>query len=541
MCLATSAGPIAFTPVAIEHGGGIERAIGFLGRRTAGLQDARGDDDQAWRPGQRRSCSRQACFVSDIGRQPVQPSRGGSGEAAGQRGNRYEARVGQERVNQRGTDPAGGSDDHGDAAGGKPSLDHTEVSAGPAPGLPAREGATRFPCTRRLWLLIPHCNIAGGRHAVDPRRPRHAGGFLSRVGRCGGSSPITSRATRWRSSACATLALCDSAEVFVLLAGYGAGLAYGRSMDRHGWLYSAADVLKRAWTLYIAHIFLFVVFAAQVSFSATALDRTDYLDEIHLDVLGEEPYRAMLEALALHFQPAYLDILPMYIVLLASFAVMLPLLRRPRVLAILSLALYAAARVYGLNLSSWKGGTWYFNPLTWQLLFVLGAIMAYAPVKRPRARVTAAIDALCVVVLAFGVLMQWVVWEHPTLLAHAPARLARVLLSVDKEGLHPFRLSSILALAWAVSRLVPASAQWITSRWAAPFVLCGQHSLPVFCVGIFLSFLGRLTMEEASGWWVQAGVNGLGALILVAVGALAAWYREKGRSTAAPLAGRVAP
>ena len=151
-------------------------------------------------------------------------------------------------------------------------------------------------------------------------------------------------------------ALCDSAEVFVLLAGYGAGLAYGRSMDRNGWVYAASDTLKRAWTLYIAHIFLFVVFAAQVSYSATTLDRADYLDEIHLDVLGEEPYRAMLEALMLHFQPAYLDILPMYIALLVLFALVMPLLRWPQLLALCSFTLYAVARLAGLEPAVDHGG-----------------------------------------------------------------------------------------------------------------------------------------------------------------------------------------
>ena len=337
------------------------------------------------------------------------------------------------------------------------------------------------------------------------------------------------------------LALCDSAEVFVLLAGYGAGLAYGRSMDRNGWVFAAADAIRRAWTLYIAHIFLFVVFAAQVSFSATALDRTDYLDEIHLDVLGEQPYRAMLEALTLHFQPAYLDILPMYIVLLASFALVMPLLRWPRLLAGLSFAVYAVARFYGLNLPSWQGGGWYFNPLAWQLLFVTGAIAAYAPPLMPGQRTMRALDAVSGAMIAFGVLMQWVVWEHPWMLNHLPGRMSAVLLSVDKEGLHPLRLASILALAWGVLRLVPANARWIGSHAAAPFVLCGQNSLPVFCAGIFLSFLGRLTMEVAGGWWVQATVNITGALLLVGVGALSAWYREKGRMAARPLAGRVAP
>ena len=110
--------------------------------------------------------------------------------------------------------------------------------------------------------------------------------------------------------------------------------------------------------------------------------------------------------------------------------------------------------------------------------------------------------------------------------------ITRALVDVDKQGLHPFRLGSILALAWLVARLVPAGATWLRSRWAAPFILCGQHSLPVFCSGIFLSFLGRLALEEHNGWVVQAGVNLAGAAALLGVGALAAWYREKGRQHA---------
>ena len=334
-------------------------------------------------------------------------------------------------------------------------------------------------------------------------------------------------------------ALCDSAEVFVLLAGYGAGLAYGRAMDRNGWVSAGADTLRRAWTLYISHIFLFVVFAAQVSYSATALDRADYLDELHLDVLGEEPYRAMLEALTLHFQPAYLDILPMYIVMLVMFAFALPLLRYPHFLAALSFGIYATARVAGLNLPSWTTNGWYFNPLTWQLLFVIGSIMAYSPGAPPSRRLSRVFDAMSLVVILFGLVMQWVVWEHPEITRHLPARLAHILLSVDKQGLHPFRLASILAVVWSVSRLVPASAPWLGSRWAAPFLLCGQHSLPVFCSGIFLSFLGRLLMEELDGWWIGITVNVVGGACLVFVGALAAWFGEKGRRVTPPLAAPV--
>ena len=322
-------------------------------------------------------------------------------------------------------------------------------------------------------------------------------------------------------------ALCDATEVFVLLAGYAAGLAYGRSMDRHGWLFAGADVLRRAWVLYIAHIFLFVVFSAQVSYSATALDRSEYLDEIHLDVLAEAPYRAMLEALMLSFQPAYLNILPMYVALLFMFAMILPLLRWPVMLFGLSISIYTATRVTGYNFPSWTGGGWYFNPLAWQLLFILGSIFSYAP---PKLSVSAkVIDIIAILIVLIGMSLLWLVWPYPELTSRFPATAARILLSVDKDGLHPMRLISILALAWLVSRRIAADAPWLRSWFARPLVICGQHSLPVFCAGIFLSFLGRLAMEERAGWAVQAGVNIIGLVALVAVGALAAWYKVKGQ------------
>jgi hypothetical protein len=96
---------------------------------------------------------------------------------------------------------------------------------------------------------------------------------------------------------------------------------------------------------------------------------------------------------------------------------------------------------------------------------------------------------------------------------------------VDKTSLHPFRLLSILALAYLLGHLVPHGAAWVRSAPALPFVLMGQHGLPVFCTGIFLSFLGRLALEQAEGWPMQLAVNLAGFAVLVGVGAIAAWYR----------------
>ncbi len=323
--------------------------------------------------------------------------------------------------------------------------------------------------------------------------------------------------------------MCDATEIFVLLAGYGGGLAYGMEMNRQGYLYAAADVMRRAWTLYIAHIFLFVIYTAQVAYSAEALDRAYYLDETKLDVLANAPYDAMLQALLLRFQPSLLNILPLYVMLLLIFAAALPLLRRPMLLLGASFALYAATRATGLNFQSWIAGeVWYFDPFAWQFLFMIGAVLSYAPPRWPRVRWP--FDALSVLVLTAGLVVIWVIDMQPRILAAMPGVVIRFVITEDKTGLHPFRLLSILALTWLVARTVPRGAAWLESRLAAPLVLMGQNSLPVFCFGIFFGFIARLGLEYDDGVVMQTGVNVCGATAMVGVAALSAWYRAKGRS-----------
>lgn len=326
-------------------------------------------------------------------------------------------------------------------------------------------------------------------------------------------------------------ALCDAAEIFVLLAGFGAGVAYGSVMERQGYLYAAADAVRRAWILYVAHIFLFVVYAAQVAYTASALDRVFYLEEARLDVLADAPYRALLGALLLRFQPSLLNILPLYVVLLLIFALALPLLRRPALLFAASFAGYVAVRITGINIMSWTGEGWYFNPFAWQFLFMIGAIVAYAPPAMPRLRWP--IDVAAALIALGGVAMIWIVDAHPRTLASVPTLVLRLVSSEDKTGLDPSRLLSILSLTWLVARIVPRSAAGLGGRAAAPLVLLGQNSLPVFCSGIFFGFLARLGLETDDGGAMQLAVNAGGALSMLAVAALAAWYRGKGRAPGA--------
>ncbi|HUN41898.1 MAG TPA: OpgC domain-containing protein [Acetobacteraceae bacterium] len=323
-------------------------------------------------------------------------------------------------------------------------------------------------------------------------------------------------------------AMCDATEIFVLLAGYGAGLAYGLTMLRQGYLYAAADAVKRAWTLYIAHIFLFVVYTAQVAYSAVALDRAYYLDEARLDVLGTQPYEAMLQALLLRFQPNFLNILPLYVVLLLMFAVAMPLLRRPALLLGASFALYVITRATGLNFQGWTGPDWYFDPFAWQFLFMIGAVLSYAPPNWPRIRWP--FDIASILVLLAGVLVIWVVDTHPPILAAMPSWVIHFVITQDKTGMYPFRLVSILSLLWLVARTIPRHAAWLDHWAASPFILMGQNSLPVFCFSIFFGFFARMALEYSIAWPMQTLVNVAGAITLVSVGAVSAWYRAKGRA-----------
>jgi hypothetical protein len=323
-------------------------------------------------------------------------------------------------------------------------------------------------------------------------------------------------------------AMCDATEVFVLLAGYGAGLSYGMRLPRAGYISTAADVMKRVWTLYVAHIFLFVLFTAQVTYSATALNRLNYLEETRLDVLGDDPYRSILEALLLRFQPSLLNILPLYVVLMAFFAATMWLLRWPRVLFGLSFAIYMVVRFTSLNLGAWTGEGWFFDPFAWQFLFIIGALLACSPMRVPSRPWL--FDAVAAAAVLLGMVVTLVIEPHPHLFDLVSGSMVfHYLVVEDKTGLYPFRLLSILSLTWLCVRLIRFDQPWLRSRWAAPFVLLGQNSLPVFCSGIVFGFLARLGLEYDDRALMQVGINLSGAIGMVAVGALAAWYRTKGQ------------
>ena len=318
----------------------------------------------------------------------------------------------------------------------------------------------------------------------------------------------------------------DAAEIFVFISGYTAAFVYGRAMQQRGFIIAGARILKRVWQVYVAHVFIFVIFMAQIAYLTTSLDNPLYSEEMRAFDFLQQPGVAIVEALLLKFQPNFMDVLPLYIVLLLALPFVLWLmLRQPTLTVLLSVALYAAVQRYYWNLPAYPTGTWFFNPLAWQLIFVIGAWCAVGGGEHVsrivRSRVAVAI-AIAFLVLAFLIVLTWYFPRYTVLI---PKRVQDWLYPIDKNNQDLVRLLHFMALALVTVHFIPIDWPGLKSRWLKPMIVCGQHSLEIFCLGILLSFVGHFVTSEVSrSVGMQILISMLGIAVMVAVASLITWY-----------------
>jgi hypothetical protein len=65
----------------------------------------------------------------------------------------------------------------------------------------------------------------------------------------------------------------DAAEIFIYISGYTAALVYGRLMLERGRFIATVKILHRVWLLYVAHIFILVIFTALVAYNTLAFEQ----------------------------------------------------------------------------------------------------------------------------------------------------------------------------------------------------------------------------------------------------------------------------
>ena len=76
---------------------------------------------------------------------------------------------------------------------------------------------------------------------------------------------------------------------------------------------------------------------------------------------------------------------------------------------------------------------------------------------------------------------------------------------IDKVNLDVLRFAHFLALAAVTVYFVKADWPGLKSPWFKPAILCGQHSLEIFCLGVFLAFAAHFVMVEIYGGSDDAG------------------------------------
>jgi hypothetical protein len=317
----------------------------------------------------------------------------------------------------------------------------------------------------------------------------------------------------------------DAADIFVFISGYTAAFVYARRMAVQGVLAGTALLLRRVWQLYVAHILLFVFYAVAIGYVAQR-GHAHLLDEFNVAGLIERPVATLARGLLLKFKPLNLDVLPLYIVIMAGFPPLLVLMRRsPDVALAASAIVYLLAHLLDWNFTAYPSGGWYFNPFAWQLLFTMGAWAALGGRARAqtltRSRIVLA-ASVAFVVFAFVVTLAVRV-DSAALL---PTALLEFFAPNDKTNLAPYRVLHLLALAVIVVRLVPEDWSGLRSAVLRPAVVCGQRSLDVFCVGIFLSFVGHFILEMYSdALTMQIAVSGVGLMLMTCVAVYRTWSR----------------
>ncbi|MGB6538309.1 MAG: OpgC domain-containing protein [Xanthobacteraceae bacterium] len=328
----------------------------------------------------------------------------------------------------------------------------------------------------------------------------------------------------------------DATEIFIFISGYTAAFVYGRAMQERGFIVSSARILRRAWQIYVAHIFLFTIFLAEIAYVAATFSNPLYAEEMNILGFLKQPDVTVLQGLLLKFRPVNMDVLPLYIVLLLMFPPVLRLLLwQPAVALVGAAAVYVVTLHFDLNLPAYPNGVWYFNPLAWQLLFVFGAWCATGGAQRLSGFLRSRLVLAAAIVYLLFAFVITLTWHFQSLAPLVPPWLAAVLYPIDKTNLDVLRFAHFLALAAITVRFVPRN--WPALKWALlqPAIRCGQHSLEIFCLGVFLAFAGQFVISEWSGGpLVQTGISLLGILIMIAAANLIAWYkRMEGRSNRA--------
>lgn len=322
-------------------------------------------------------------------------------------------------------------------------------------------------------------------------------------------------------------AISDAAELFVFLAGCSlAFVANGYPAAKPAGQV-AGRLLMRAFEIWQAQIVVTAVALALIGTAAIALQDPLLLEWHNAGPAFSDTVRASVGTVLLTYQIGYFNILPLYVVLLL-LAIVFVLIARASLVAALaaSVALYAATLAFQLELPSWPvGGAWFFNPLSWQILIVLGFVAMSARHRLPQWQtVLRYLWPAAAALVAAGVVVVWGLdWRPDPMLVPEP----RYFFLFDKTYLSPVRILSMMAIAIAFYPLFPVLFKYIgpVVRYCSSL---GRNSLAVFCIASLLALAGQIVRYATEPTFLLDTVIVVTGLIALRV---TAWLSEFQSST----------
>jgi hypothetical protein len=325
--------------------------------------------------------------------------------------------------------------------------------------------------------------------------------------------------------------ISDAADLFVFLAGWSLRLM----ADGGGRHMPTRDVMLRlfgrALELYAAQVLITMLAIAMLALTSIELANPLLLEWHNAAAVFNDPVPTHIGLALLTHQLGYFDILPLYVVLMLM-APFFALIDRvvPALLLPASAALYICALAFRLTLPAWPvSGTWFFNPLAWQFIFVLGFVIARedAGLGRLVRRhiVWVRVLALPILIYATVAVLFDRLWD-PTDVPDP-----KLFFLLDKTYATPPRLIQFLALVAVFSaafRYIRGCADLPYLRYPVDglirvLAMLGRNSLYVFCVGSLLSLTAQFVRFAYRG---TVGVDTAVVISGIIIMALTAWLSE---------------
>jgi hypothetical protein len=285
-------------------------------------------------------------------------------------------------------------------------------------------------------------------------------------------------------------AICDAAELFVFLAGCSLSVATGGPHRPEPWRRTLFRLLTRAVQIYRAQLVVMTIALAMLAGAAIWRDNPLYIEWNNAGPAFYDPLRTTVGMVLLSYQLHFVDILPMYVVLILLAPLLIGLARRlPGVTLAISGSIYVMALVIPLNFPTWPlPGGWFFNPLSWQFLLLIGFMSA--ELFNSSSKFHSWLPRLfwpAFGVLVTGFAVKWFDFAPDPFSVPWP----RYVFLFDKTYLSPVRLVSILSIVIVFQGLFAILNERL--GLVADY-LCGlgRNSLPVFCIGSLLSVAGQI-------------------------------------------------